>query len=201
MPLPENVRPFKDSCDTGTEDVIQGEDDEEEECRSLNDDDDIPMDSSASSSNVSRGQQQPTSNLIAPDSLKKRQPHVVHVVTEASEGNNQELKEVTIDDYIKDTKTLNVNVLAADATASQMNNKLNFDSDKFSRHHENTRPQETIDNLSSDGTNPGLDMKKSPQSKKCKATNLFNDGGEYSLDFKGIKRMRLDSHEKVWLTE
>ena len=53
-------------------------------------------------------------------------------------------------DYIKDSKTLNVNVLAEPSAGcgdQTMNNELNFDSDKFARHLEKIRPKETIENL------------------------------------------------------
>ena len=67
-------------------------------------------------------------------------------ITKDGERQINNEREVTIEDYIKDSKTLNVNVL--DEGSDQLrNNEINFDSEKFSRHHENARPQETIDNL------------------------------------------------------
>ena len=106
-------------------------------------DDDNTLDSSGSSS-----KQHPTSNLVAPDSLKRRT--IDGVTTISKEGGERQInnaeREVTIDDYMKDSKTLNVNVL--DEGSDQLrNNEINFDSEKFSKHHENARPQETIDNL------------------------------------------------------
>ncbi len=109
----------------------------------------------ASSSSSTR--QQPTSNLVAPDSLKRRdadsptasQQQQQQQLAAADGINNERANRVTIDDYIKDSKTLNVNVLAGvDGLEDVRNNEINFDSEKFSRHHENLRPQETIDNLS-----------------------------------------------------
>lgn len=48
----------------------------------------------------------------------------------------------SIEDFVKDTKTLNTNVLISDET----NNLFKFDSEKFPKHDSN-RLQETVDNL------------------------------------------------------
>lgn len=181
------------------------QEDNEDDRGSVNpDEDDDTMDSSSSTN-----WPQPTSNLVAPDSLKKTS-FPFNDGEESTSSNvfpDQNNKEdtVTIDDYIKDSKTLNVNVLEGE---SHMNNELNFDSEKFSKQHENLRPKETIDNLcSSEGD--GLDKllkKKGESAKRFKDTNIINGGditeaktngnSSIELEFNGIKRMRLDSSDK-----
>eukprot|EP00094_Tigriopus_californicus_P011792 TCALIF_11390-PA protein Name:"Similar to USP4 Ubiquitin carboxyl-terminal hydrolase 4 (Bos taurus)" AED:0.25 eAED:0.27 QI:0/0/0/0.75/1/1/4/0/1396 len=158
------------------------------------------------------GFQQPTSNLVAPDSLKR--PSVTFSAMASMAGttktmimtttttNNQLPTGISIDDYMKkDNKTLNVNVLAE--TNEDMNNEINFDSEKFSRHHEKLRPKETIENLNLSETHS---FDKKIHGKRFKATNLTNQS--VVLDSSSsvttpnlvqegtIKRMRLDSNEK-----
>ena len=63
---------------------------------------------------------------------------------------------VAIEDFLKEHKTLNVNMnvvreegqAAGDGSAT-LNNRINFDSEKFARHgyQDNTRPPATIENL------------------------------------------------------
>ena len=193
MPLPPNMRYYMK--DHNKEDSSMDED-----RNSVGEDDEDTMDSTASSSN------NPTSNLVAPDSLsKKQQTTKVHRDNDSDQNNlNEGMK---LADYIKDTKTLNVNVLAEEGRDEQMNNELNFDSDKFSRHFEKTRPRETIDNLNMNLSNQ-LDKKKTEPivGKKYKATNLLLNCDNNSvqtndnlMEFNGIKRMRLDSLDKVKL--
>ena len=128
QPIPPEMKTFESSSNKLS--AMQEEDG----------DDDNTLDSSGSSS-----KQHPTSNLVAPDSLKRRETASSQISKDGERQINNE-REVTIDDYMKDSKTLNVNVL--DEGSDQLrNNEINFDSEKFSRHHENARPQETIDNL------------------------------------------------------
>jgi hypothetical protein len=57
---------------------------------------------------------------------------------------------VAIEDFLKEHKTLNVNMNITETQAGcSMNNKINFDSEKFARHGylDNTRPAATIENL------------------------------------------------------
>jgi hypothetical protein len=57
---------------------------------------------------------------------------------------------VAIEDFLKENKTLNVNMNITETQAGcSMNNKINFDSEKFARHGymDNTRPPATIENL------------------------------------------------------
>lgn len=98
---------------------------------------------------------------------------------------------------LQENKTSNVNVLATDDT--EMNNELSFDSEKFSK-HEKLRPEETIDNLSSQNQ-----LKKRGM---VKSTNLLKDedhrcGGDVAsvADFNGIKRIRLDSSDTASVTK
>ncbi len=137
---------------------------EEEEMIPLDED---TMDSTSSST------VQPTSNLVAPDSLKKGAPAYQ---MDQDKGrllfigrlNMQSLSfgafidciasppnaPHSLEDLInKDNKTLNVNVLADGEENQPKNNELNFDSEKFckrrSAEKNARRPKETIDNLSS----------------------------------------------------
>ena len=96
---------------------------------------------------------QPTSNLVAPDSLKRQHQSSVRFSEEIEDlGINNATATVTEkspslmnDFYQKENKTLNVNVLAEDS--EEMNNEISFDSEKFSKTEAKSRPRGTIDNL------------------------------------------------------
>ena len=96
---------------------------------------------------------QPTSNLVAPDSLKRQHQSSVRFSEEIEDlGINNATATVTEkspslmnDFYQKENKTLNVNVLAEDS--AEMNNEISFDSEKFSKTEAKSRPRGTIDNL------------------------------------------------------
>jgi hypothetical protein len=180
------------------------------------------MEEDEDSTSSSTKQHQPTSNLVAPDSLKRRE-NVVAAAVQADEQQINNERGVNIEDYIKDSKTLNVNMLASGAeTDTVRNNEINFDSEKFSRHHENVRPQETIDNLNLSETHTfdkKLNAKRfsseSPSSSAAAAADfMFDDdavldttAGSHKVGtsattsatvegFCGIKRIRLDSADK-----
>ena len=97
-----------------------------------------------------------------------------------------------------------MNVLANKDT--EMNNELSFDSEKFSK-HEKIRPEETIDNLSSSKSSSKrsvIGVKSTnilmDQEAVCSSSSNAGDGLDSMLsgaDFNGIKRMRLDSADKV----
>lgn len=72
----------------------------------------------------------------------------------------------SIEDFVKDTKTLNTNVLVFDET----NNLFKFDSEKFPK-HESNRLQETVDNL---GQIIDFGMKQGGV-KRVKITNLVHE--------------------------
>lgn len=72
----------------------------------------------------------------------------------------------SIEDFVKDTKTLNTNVLIPDET----NNLFKFDSEKFPKHEAN-RLQDTVDNL---GQIVDLGAKKGGV-KRVKITNLVHE--------------------------
>lgn len=175
----------------------QGEEHSREE-----DMEDVDEDQSLDIDDTMDGLQQPTSNLVAPDSLKR--PSVsfsAMATTQTMTTNNQMPNGISIDDYMKkDNKTLNVNVLAE--TNEDMNNEINFDSEKFSRHHEKLRPKETIENLNLSETHS---FDKKIHGKRFKATNLTSQSGSESpisistpnlVQEGAIKRMRLDSNDK-----
>jgi hypothetical protein len=71
---------------------------------------------------------------------------------------------VAIEDFLKEHKTLNVNMnvvteegQAGDGSAT-LNNRINFDSEKFARHgyQDNTRPPATIENLNNRQNKTGV---------------------------------------------
>ena len=130
--------------------------------------------SNLSSSSSSHRPNIPTSNLVAPNSLKKPP---TGLAPHPPSTNSR------IEDFIKDSgKTLNVNVLPSDANADEgslMNNELNFDSEKFASSRRRTQmdKSETIDNLAFTDANGSP-----PQG--------------LPLEFNGIKRIRLDSEDK-----
>ncbi|XP_054719745.1 uncharacterized protein LOC129229457 [Uloborus diversus] len=72
----------------------------------------------------------------------------------------------SIEDFVKDTKTLNTNVLVSDET----NNLFKFDSEKFPK-HESNRLQETVDNL---GQIVDLGIKQGGI-KRVKITNIIHE--------------------------
>lgn len=53
----------------------------------------------------------------------------------------------TMEDFAKETKTLNTNVLVSE----EINNALKFDSEKFPKKDSLSRPRETLDNLATEG--------------------------------------------------
>ena len=79
---------------------------------------------------------------------------------------------VGIEDFLKEHKTLNVNMNITEGTGASMNNKINFDSEKFARHGylDNTRPATTIENLNNTGESSSID--KSANVKRLKSCNL-----------------------------
>lgn len=79
---------------------------------------------------------------------------------------NTSRKIPSIEDFVKDTKTLNTNVLISDET----NNLLKFDSEKFPK-HESNRLQETVDNL---GQIVDFGIKQGGV-KRVKITNLVHE--------------------------
>ena len=127
------------------------------------------MDSNGSSIN-------PTSNLIPTDSLKR-----VHSTANSSNVrfNDNVTSDLVInnevnDFYVKDSKTLNVNVLANN-DSEEMNNEITFDSEKYANLGK-IRPKHTIENNLTE--------------------NSLNSKNVKSNDFNGIKRIRLDSSDK-----
>ncbi|CAM1331010.1 Uncharacterised protein PB.1273, partial [Pycnogonum litorale] len=91
----------------------------------------------------------------------------------ASKDNLSPNKYVMIDDYVKDTKTLNTNVLINEIT----NNVLTFDSEKFPK-LERSNLIENVDNLHSFPTNL---LEISSKNLKVKETNLManNKGNKF----------------------
>ncbi|XP_035230253.1 uncharacterized protein LOC118202203 isoform X2 [Stegodyphus dumicola] len=79
---------------------------------------------------------------------------------------NSSRKIPSIEDFVKDTKTLNTNVLVSDET----NNLFKFDSEKFPKHDFN-RLQETVDNL---GQIVDLGGKQGGV-KRVKITNIMHE--------------------------
>ena len=186
MPIPSEIKTFEGGGSSSKPVAVD-------------DIDEDTMESTCSSTNL------PTSNLVAPDSLKRQQDTVVCYHHEA-EVNNE--NGVSIEDYIKDSKTLNVNVMAEKETDVTMNNEINFDSDKFSKHHDNARPQETIENLNlldSMGEKNKIQTKRFGIENRpmavignSKTALRPSEEEECCLEeqFGGIKRIRLDSSDK-----
>ncbi len=161
--------------------------------------DDDTMDSNASSAN------QPTSNLVAPDSLKRPQSHGSHGNVRFSDdisippstevaANNATTATATAaisespvkslnDFYQKENKTLNVNVLAEDA--DEMNNEISFDSEKFAKMEAKSRPRETIDNL-----NPSEDS-----TAAAVATMVASSASPSSQKVVNVKRLKTSNVE------
>jgi len=109
---------------------------------------------------------------------------------------------VGIEDFLnKEHKTLNVNITVTDDVgASALNNKINFDSEKYARHgyQDNTRPSTTIENLKARDTSNG---EKNGKTKRVKTCNIQVEESQVCLATKEggdqlSKRMRLDSAEK-----
>ena len=145
-------------------------------------------------------QPQPTSNLIAPDSLKKSNNSTCSSVVRFSEDlepdehiNNAEDIKMNQEDnfYQKENKTLNVNVLAAES--EEMNNEINFDSEKFPKSETKLRPRGTIEN------NLGHCLPASVvsnSSKRLKNEENHEDHEGQMVNDESIKRIRLDSSDK-----
>eukprot|EP00090_Calanus_glacialis_P016194 TRINITY_DN25418_c0_g1_i1.p1 TRINITY_DN25418_c0_g1~~TRINITY_DN25418_c0_g1_i1.p1 ORF type:complete len:1021 (+),score=440.40 TRINITY_DN25418_c0_g1_i1:398-3064(+) len=138
-----------------------------------------------------------TSNLVPNDQLKKKQ-----VVFSDTVGGGLGVQErnnavspmnVGIEDFYKEHKTLNVNM---NNESQAMNNKINFDSEKY-RHTDNTRPATTIENL-----NTGDLSEKNINVKRVKCTNMETGGlGEVNGGETDNKRIRLESREKNMMME
>ena len=95
---------------------------------------------------------------------------------------------VDIEDFYKEHKTFNVNM---NNEAPAMNNKINFDSEKY-RLTENTRPSATIENLKTNGI-----AEKCNNSKRFKCTNVESA----KVSENDTKRMRLENFEKNVMME
>ena len=78
---------------------------------------------------------------------------------------------VGIEDFLKEHKTLNVNMNITEGSGASMNNKINFDSEKYARHGylDNTRPHTTIDYLNNRDTS---NTEKNVNVKRVKSCNL-----------------------------
>jgi len=132
-----------------------------------------------------------TSNLVPCDQLKKKQVVFSDTVSGnfgLSERNNAvSPMNVGIEDFYKEHKTLNVNM---NNESTAMNNKINFDSEKY--RHDNTRPPTTIENL-----NTSESSEKIVNVKRLKCTNMETGGTlEIGCGETDTKRIRLDSREK-----
>ena len=64
-----------------------------------------------------------------------------------------------------------------DRESQEMNNKINFDSEKYRSAGENTRPATTIENLNTGGEQGG---QKGNNVKRTKCTNIETGGGQGS---------------------
>jgi len=140
-----------------------------------------------------------TSNLVPNDQLKKKQ-----VVFSDTVGGGLGVQErnnavspmnVGIEDFYKEHKTLNVNM---NNESHAMNNKINFDSEKY-RHTDNTRPPTTIENLNAKLAQLS---EKNINVKRVKCTNMETGGlGEVCGGETDNKRIRLESREKNMMME
>lgn len=117
-----------------------------------------------------------TSNLVSNDQLKKKQVvfcenSVSLNCGEESRNNAVSPMNVGIEDFLKEHKTLNVNMNITEGSGSSLNNKINFDSEKFSRHGymDNTRPSATIENLNARESHS---LEKNMNVKRVKSCNI-----------------------------
>jgi len=138
-----------------------------------------------------------TSNLVPNDQLKKKQvvfSDTVGAGLGVQERNNEvSPMNVGIEDFYKEHKTLNVNM---NNESQAMNNKINFDSEKY-RQNDNTRPPTTIENL-----NTGDLSEKNINVKRVKCTNMETGGlGDMNGGETDNKRIRLESREKNIMME
>ena len=128
-------------------------------------------------------------NLVSNEQLKKKTVVFSDTVNSiASQNNAFSQMNVDIEDFYKEHKTLNVNM---NNESPAMNNKINFDSDKY-RHLENTRPSSTIENL-----NTLSQADKCTNAKRFKCTNVESA----MVAETDSKRMRLESMEKNLVME
>jgi len=130
-------------------------------------------------------------NLVSNEQLKKKSVVFSDTVNSfaSSEKNNAfNQMNVDIEDFYKEHKTLNVNM---NNEAPAMNNKINFDSEKY-RLTENTRPSATIENLKTNGI-----AEKCNNSKRFKCTNVESA----KVSENDTKRMRLENFEKNVMME
>lgn len=191
LPIPKTlkVKNSKGSCHSCSDEssMLDGDFLEDEE-------DQRSMDSVASNS-------QPSSNLIALDSLKRP--------TTASSGtqmvrfseedhiNNAGDNCKSNEDFLqKENKTLNVNVLAEDSL-QEMNNEITFDSEKFAKCHDSklSKPRGTIENNLSSSSSKRL--KNEEKEEDCNVDlEHANHQTSQAMNYEGIKRIRLDSSEK-----
>ena len=138
-----------------------------------------------------------TSNLVPNDQLKKKQVVFSDTVgggLGVQERNNEvSPMNVGIEDFYKEHKTLNVNM---NNESQAMNNKINFDSEKY-RQTDNTRPATTIENLNTGDLN-----EKNINVKRVKCTNMETGGlGDVNGGETDNKRIRLESREKNMMME
>jgi len=119
-------------------------------------------------------EEEDSSNLVPPDMLRKKQVVFSESVSPGTTRNNAvSPMNVGIEDFLKEHKTSNVNMnsetqaINMDRESQEMNNKINFDSEKY-RHSENTRPLATIENL-----NTSTESQSGEKvSKRTKCTNM-----------------------------
>ena len=147
-----------------------------------------------------------TSNLVPTDQLKKKQvvfcenKGPVQQPTGGDEIRNNAVSSsvnVGIEDFLKEHKTLNVNMDITESAGSSMNNKINFDSEKFARHGylDNTRPPTTIENLNT--AREAAVTEKNVNVKRVKSCNLEADESQVgyksllSLEFINSRKMKV----------
>jgi len=152
-----------------------------------------------------------TSNLLSNDQLKKNQ--VRFSDTNQTLGPETDVRNnavsphnVDIEDFYKDHKTLNVNMSEPVNGNEDLNNKINFDSEKYRHGYlDNTRPSQTIENLNNP-ENPlcekNTNVKRSIAAKMTN-TDFTNESIENmdGEEWKGEKRRRLESTEKNLVME
>ena len=127
-----------------------------------------------------------TSNLVPADQLKKKQVvfSEASLVVNGEETRNNAVSpmNVGIEDFLKEHKTLNVNMNLTEGGSAALNNKINFDSEKFARHGymDNTRPPTTIENLNSRESNLA---EKNINVKRVKSCNIEVEESQVSHNF------------------
>jgi len=178
LPIPKTLKVPLDHRGSGSE-----EESMEDYDNDVNDMDEDTMDSNGSSVN------HPTSNLIPTDSLKRvHSSSVTHAnvnagavqFTKESQSQDLVINNEVNDFYVKDSKTLNVNVLANNES-EEMNNEITFDSEKYANLGKiPIRPKNTIEN------NLTVENTLNATVKNVKSHN----------DCNGVKRIRLDSSDK-----